>query len=355
MASSVQAPIPAPQNDAPWRHRAITSGLSRVLELLKEDSQPMEQIAAAAALNLCKQIRSQLIDRIYTTKVDTQTESQSEKIRSIVPKKHTQSAGVLLNLGQPTSSQLPVSQSAPQLAASRSEPQLQVKSQENAVLPWAPLPPAPLFGNVEQVLLRKVGPQEKLSHSWRRFGRRLRLKTAYLNERWLEQAREDLHVAQTAAAYRKSRHESAVAIHKMRLHQLGAPERTEEIRLAEEEAMAERVRAATEAAIQAEEKKRRARQELAVQSAMRLPRWYTSNSLQAAKSSERDARFRMMLPPQGGVETMDPTVSTLSQIQVAKAVEAKFTTLPQMQMARDSAERDARFRMMLSAQPNGAI
>ena len=136
MASSEQAPIPAPQNDAPWRHRAITSGLSRVLELLKEDSQPMEQIAAAAALNLCKQIRSQLIDRIYTTKVDTQTESQSEKIRSIVPKKHTQSAGVLLNLGQPTSSQLPVSQSAPQLAASRSEPQLQVKSQENAVLPW---------------------------------------------------------------------------------------------------------------------------------------------------------------------------------------------------------------------------
>ena len=110
---------------------------------------------------------------------------------------------------------------------------------------------------------------------WRRLGRRLRLRSVYLAESWVERTREDLHVAQTASAYRQSRHASSIAVHKLRLQQMGKPERVEELRLSEEEAMAERVRRATEAAIRAEEKKRKSREALVTETAMRLPRWYS--------------------------------------------------------------------------------
>ena len=255
-----------------WRHKTIVASLSRALELLKDtEGPPMEQVAAAAALNLCKQIRAQLIDKVYSTGLELPEEKMQRH----------QSAKLLPSLTQPVLQagalqpiqQLPISHSAPQLRSSRSEPQL--KQPHPGKLPWAPMPAVPLFGSVERVFLRQVGAKEGEGQCWRRLGRRLRLRSVYLSESWAERAREDLHVAQTASAYRQSRHASSIAVHKLRLQQMSKPERVEELRLSEEEAMAERVRRATEAAILAEERRRKARDALVSETAMRLPRWYS--------------------------------------------------------------------------------
>ena len=107
-----------------WKHRTIVASLSRALELLKDsEALPMEQVAAAAALNLCKQIRTQLIDKVYTTGVE----------RNDVRVQRQQSEKLLPSLTQPAlhagalhpTQKLSISHSAPQLRSSWSEPQLE--------------------------------------------------------------------------------------------------------------------------------------------------------------------------------------------------------------------------------------
>ena len=88
-------------------------------------------------------------------------------------------------------------------------------------------------------------------------------------------AKQNINTTIGHVSYRQTIHESFLTLHARRFHLQGQPERSEEQRLEEEEAMAERVRLAVNAAARSEKQRRRTEFKLLTDTARRLPRWYT--------------------------------------------------------------------------------
>ena len=292
------------------KQREVGQCLSKALELLRQDAGGplMDQKGAIAALEVCKLIREKLIGSVYTSQAfgsssklqqeQQQFQRDEQSLRDLLPGNSMTQPKL-----SPLLSRSKGSQSQTSLRSSQSAPQLSPLTLDS-------LAPAPMYGTVEQVLLHQLGLRAKkfrgqawTSACFRRLGRRLRLRMVCLSQTWLSRTRQDLQVARSSNQYRQSRHSTYIAMHKVHMNKLGVPMRREEHRLSEEEAMAERIRVATEAAKKEEAQKRRARDLLAAETAMRLPRWYATGTV-AAPSGGLLTRARPLgrigPPPEAG-------------------------------------------------------
>ena len=218
------------KTDPRRRQRKLVQLLQQTLEVLKDDTHTgtqdgmvIDNPSALVALDLCKQVRKQLIERIYTTHV---FELQQDTSR--VPAAFQRAPGVFQEL----------------LAAKRAE---------RAGRTGAPA------GQLPGLKTSQSAPVLPTS------------------DKSVTRERQELHAMTNHTAYMSAKHDTQMHFHQHRVHLRGMPERTEERRLEAEDAMAERVRAATEAHAKAEAQRQMQQFSLLSKTARRLPRWYTSN------------------------------------------------------------------------------